>query len=86
MSQDDMILRHLKAGYRLSGLVALKLGMGMKLATRISVLRDQLHDIRDEWVEAGGKRFKVYWLHIPKPQPDMFMSQDALIQHSYAKK
>ena len=86
MSQEDAVLRHLKSGHTLTGLEALGLGLGMKLATKISTLRELGHDeILDEWVKIDGKRFKRYWIPKAFPQHDLFLSKDAAKQHEWAK-
>ena len=48
MTQNDMILRYLQSGKTLTGLEALHLFGTMKLATRISELKDEGHNISVE--------------------------------------
>ena len=67
MSQVQAIYEYLKAGNSLTGLEALKLFGSMKLATRISEIKDQGVDIKDETVhdQATGKHYKKYWIEQP---------------------
>ena len=85
MSQEDAIIRHFKCGKTLTALEALDLGLGMRLASRISNLKELGFDIRDQWVNHNGKRFKRYWLAVKTPPADMFLSSDAQKQHEMAK-
>jgi hypothetical protein len=62
MSQNEAILQFLKGGGELTALDALYKFGTMKLATRCSDLRKQGVNIRDEYVESNGKRFKKYWM------------------------
>lgn len=64
MSQNQAILDYLKAGNSLTGLSALKLMGTMKLASRISELRDEGFDIKDETIhdKVTGKHYKRYWI------------------------
>jgi len=64
MSQNQAILDYLKAGNTLTGLDALKLFGTMKLASRISELRDEGINIQDETIHDtnNGKHYKKYWL------------------------
>ena len=64
MSQNIAILEYLKSGHTLTGLEALKLFGTMKLASRISELRDEGHNIQDELIcdEKTRKHYKRYWL------------------------
>ena len=63
-TQQQDILEYLKAGHTLTGLEALKLFGTMKLASRISELRDKNYNIQDEVVRdlATGKHYKRYWM------------------------
>ena len=60
--QKQAILEHLKKGGSLTPIDALRLTGTMKLATRVSELRDMGHPIKDEWVEKDGAKFKRYWI------------------------
>lgn len=64
MSQNQAILDYLKAGNSLTGLDALKLMGTMKLASRISELRDEGIEIKDETIhdKDTGKHYKRYWI------------------------
>lgn len=57
------ILNHLRSGYKLTGLDALKLYQTMKLATRISELKRMGWDIKDETIlTETGKHVSRYWI------------------------
>ena len=67
MSQNKAILDYLKAGNTLTGWDALKLFGTMKLASRISEIKDEIINedffIDEEWIEtATGKRVMKYWI------------------------
>jgi len=64
MSQNQAILEYLKSGHTLTGLDALRLFGTMKLASRISELKDEGNNIFDETIhdEKTGKHYKRYWL------------------------
>ena len=61
-TQQAKIIDFLAAGHRASKLQLIKRGYGTKPDTRISELRAEGHDIRDEWVRRNGTRYKRYWL------------------------
>ncbi len=66
MSQSDQILTALKRGVRLTPLDALTEFNCMRLASRISALRQKGEPIQDRWIQTpSGKRVKEYWI-IPK--------------------
>ena len=66
MSQSDQILTALKRGVRLTPLDALTEFNCMRLASRISALRQKGEPIQDRWIQTpSGKRVKEYWV-IPK--------------------
>ena len=66
MSQSDDILKALQRGERLTPLDALTQYNCMRLASRISALRQQGVPIHDKWVSTpSGKRVKEYWVEIP---------------------
>ena len=84
-TQNETILQYLKQGHELTSLDALNLFGCFRLAARISDLKDSGIDIRDDFVTKNGKSYKKYWIHKPKPAPDMFFSEDAIRQHEWAK-
>lgn len=59
MTQRETIIKRLKRGWT-TAIDALNDCGTMKLATRVSELRDQGVNVIDKWVEQGGKRFKAY--------------------------
>lgn len=59
ISQRETIVKRLKRGWT-TGLDALYDCGTMKLATRVSELRDQGVNVIDKWVRQNGKRFKAY--------------------------
>ena len=60
-TQTQAILRHMRAGYEITALEALKLFNCMRLAARINDLKDMGIDIADRWITRDdGKRFKAY--------------------------
>jgi len=61
-SQKSRIIGYLATGKRASKMLLIRRGFGSKPDTRISELRADGHDIRDEWVTTKTSRFKVYWL------------------------
>ena len=83
-SQEARILEYLKMGNKISGLEALNMGLGIRLASRISALKKAGNDIRDAWEEKNGARYKYYWLYKPTENPDFFMSKCAQDQHRWA--
>ena len=84
-TQNEAILAHLKRGFSLTSMEALNLFGCFRLAARISDLKDTGVDIRDDYETKNGKTYKVYWIHKPKPAPDIFLSEDAVRQHEGAK-
>ena len=85
MSQEDMLLKHLKAGGSVTGLEALDhLGI-YRLASRISNLRKQGHAIISEDVVQDGKRFSRYRMSVKLPV-DFFLSDQSYLQHEWSKK
>lgn len=80
MSQNIAILEYLKSGHTLTGLDALKLCGTMKLASRISELRDEGHNIQDETIhdEKTKKHYKRYW-YSEEPAPT---EQEEMIAHN----
>lgn len=68
MSQNQSILKYLRAGNSLTGLDALKLFGTMKLASRISEIRDEGIEIKDKVIHGENKKhYKKYWIEIPEP-------------------
>lgn len=60
-SQAQAILRHMRSGYEITALEALKLFNCMRLAARINDLKDMGVDIADRWITRDdGVRFKAY--------------------------
>jgi hypothetical protein len=78
MSQSDQILTALKRGVRLTPLDALTEFNCMRLASRISALRQKGEPIQDRWIQTpSGKRVKEYWIKsippvIPPNAPSLF--------------
>jgi Helix-turn-helix domain len=63
MSQNNIVLKHLKAGNSLSQLEALGVFRIYRLASRINDLRDAGHDIQSiVKKDATGKRYAEYRL------------------------
>lgn len=62
MSQHDWILRELSKGRMITALDALKGCGSMKLATRISELKQSGHNIVTHMVRQNGKKFAKYQL------------------------
>lgn len=60
-SQDKQILNHLLKGKRISTWTAIKFYNHTRLHRSINTLRKK-YPIQDEWVEHGGKKFKLYFL------------------------
>jgi hypothetical protein len=77
MSQNQAILDYLKTGNTLTGLDGLKLFGTMKLASRISELRDEGIDIKDELIHDlnTGKHYKKYWIEPFNHEP-VFMVKE----------
>lgn len=68
MTQHESILNYLRSGKSLTVTTALaELGV-YALSQRVGDLRREGHDIADEWVESGNKRFKRYFLE-PRELP-----------------
>ena len=62
-TQTQAILRHMRSGYEITSLEALKLFNCMRLAARINDLKDMGIDIADRWITRDdGVRFKAYRL------------------------
>ncbi len=78
MSQSDQILTALKRGVRLTPLDALTEFNCMRLASRISALRQKGEPVQDRWIKTpSGKRVKEYWIKsippvIPPNAPSLF--------------
>ena len=63
MSQENEILRYLQNGGRLTGLEGLRLFGTMKLASRISTLKRNGHNIESRIIKTPtGKYVSEYWL------------------------
>ena len=87
ISQSDRILNYLKEGHSITGLDALDFFGCIRLAARISdIKRDNPGiDIRDDFVHKNGKSFKKYWIHKDKIEYDMFLSEQAALEHHWSK-
>ena len=85
ISQCDAIIQALKAGRVITPMDALRDYGCMRLAGRIADIKKAGFDIRDDFVEHNGKRFKKYWLNTARPMKDMFLSEEGMRQHEYAK-
>jgi len=60
-SQSQAILRHMRLGYEITSLEALRLFNCMRLAARIADIKDMGIDIADRWITRDdGVRFKAY--------------------------
>ena len=60
-TQTKAILRHMRPGYEITALEALKLFNCMRLAARIADIKEMGIDIADRWITRDdGKRFKAY--------------------------
>ena len=62
LTQEQMVLNHLKAHQSITGLVALKRYGIMRLAARIHYLKKYCHDIKTELVSNGKKKWAEYSL------------------------
>lgn len=63
MSQKSALLTYLQAGNTLTGLQGLSLFGSLSIRNRISELRAEGYDIKDEIVRGeNGKRYCRYWL------------------------
>lgn len=62
MSQETVILAHLKAGHRITPASAYELCGTLALHSRISDLRKAGHDISGKIITQNGKRHGEYWL------------------------
>lgn len=71
MSQDDLILEHLKRGYPITAIEALNLYRCFRLAARINDLRKRGYDIQTENIEENGKRYARYFIPQPPTQLDL---------------
>jgi hypothetical protein len=62
-TQTKAILRHMRSGYEITALEALKLFNCMRLAARIADIKEMGIDIADRWITRDdGVRFKAYRL------------------------
>jgi hypothetical protein len=60
-SQSQAILRHMRSGYEITSLEALRLFNCMRLAARIADIKDMGIEIADRWITRDdGVRFKAY--------------------------
>ena len=65
MSQENLILNHLQQGKTITPLESLQLYGCFRLGARIMELKQQGHNIVNEWETNGKKRYAKYKL-IPK--------------------
>lgn len=56
------VLEYLQAGYRLTSLEAVRLGLGIDFRKRVSELRALGYQIGSMWEYANGCNFKRYFL------------------------
>lgn len=63
MTQSDRILYYLNMGNQISSIEALEKFSCFRLASRISDLRKQGHNIQSKLVKKGKKYYSVYWLN-----------------------
>jgi hypothetical protein len=69
MTQNDMILAHLKCGFSLTPLDALKMFGCFRLASRISDLKKEGHNITKKMVSNGEKSYASYKIEPKKENP-----------------
>jgi hypothetical protein len=62
MSQTERILKHLKAGKKLTPLQALKSFGTLRLSGRVLELRQAGYDIKTTLVKRGSSRVAQYWI------------------------
>jgi len=60
MSQEDMILQHLRSGRTITPLEALRLYNCLRLGARIYDLRRKGYPIHEELVDGNGKHYAQY--------------------------
>jgi len=61
-TQTQRILRHLETGRKITPIQAMNKYGCMRLAARISDLRNEGWDIRTKLIEKEGKQYAQYWL------------------------
>lgn len=61
-SQNEAILEALLSGERLTAIDALQRHQCFRLAARVYDLRKAGHDIQEEIIQSGGKRYARYFL------------------------
>ena len=62
MSQEDLILNHLKLGYSITPLEALQKWGVFRLGARCFNLRKKGYNIKSEIVKSNGKHYSKYYL------------------------
>jgi hypothetical protein len=62
MSQTERILKHLKAGKKLTPLQALNRFGTLRLSGRVLELRQAGYDIKTTLVKRGSSRVAQYWI------------------------
>jgi hypothetical protein len=62
MSQTEAILKHLKAGNKLTPLQALQKFGTLRLSGRVLELRQAGYDIKRTMVRRGASRVAQYWI------------------------
>jgi hypothetical protein len=61
-SHNGIVLRHLRAGKRITAYEAVQLYGIYRLAARVNDLRKAGHDIKSEDVRDGSRHWAVYWM------------------------
>ena len=61
-SHNGVVLRHLRAGKRITAYEAVQRYGIYRLAARINDLRKAGHDIKSEDVRDGSRNWAVYWM------------------------
>lgn len=68
-SQNDTVLAHLRAGHSITSWEAIERWHITRLARCIQDLEELLgYTIPSKWEASNGKRYKRYWLDLPKGQ------------------
>jgi hypothetical protein len=84
-SQNMTVLAHLQEGKSITSWEAIERWRITRLARVIDDLEKQLgHDIPSKWEASNGKRYKRYWLEIPKGQLEMFKPRTESPWHASA--
>ena len=86
ITQSMKILKHLTAGGSITPIEALEHFGCFRLAARISDLKAKGCRIKAELVRQDGKCFNRYSLDETVVPKDLYLSEEAVRQHEYAKK